>query len=76
MATNGKSKATTKKNDNNINFSVHVKGKRILITKSPTTAISEAKFYSLTSSSIAYIKSGNETLAKYENGTKVKVNKQ
>jgi hypothetical protein len=54
-----------------INFGVYVKGKRILITKSPTTAINEAKFYSISFDSIAIIKSGNVIFAKYKNGKKI-----
>jgi hypothetical protein len=57
--------------ESEINFGVYVKGKRALITKSPTMAISEAKFYSIAFNSIAIIKSGNSIFAKYKNGKKI-----
>jgi hypothetical protein len=59
-----------KKSD--INFSVYVKGKRVLTTQSPTTAISEAKFYSTAFNTAVYIKTGKSVLGKYMNGKKIK----
>lgn len=55
-----------------INFGVYCKGKRVLLTKSPTTAINEAKFYSSALNCPAYIKSGKSVFGKYVNGKLVK----
>ena len=55
-----------------INFAVFVKGKKVLITKSPTTAVNEAKFYSTFLGVTAFVKSGSKTFSKFVNGKLIK----
>lgn len=55
-----------------LNFSLYVKGKRLLITKSATTAVSEAKFYSSSLNSPVTIKYSGTVVGKYEKGKLVK----
>ena len=54
------------------NFSIFVKGKRLLMTKSATTAISEAKYYSTSLNAPVTIKYSGTIVAKYEKGKLVK----
>ena len=55
-----------------INFGVYCKGKRILLTKSVTTAINEAKYISSSLGIPAYIKSGTKVFSKFVNGKLIK----